>query len=185
MSWEVTRELPPTRGKGRARSRRGRAGAEQEVDVLAGQAEVQLPQGSSACGPPGAAAGHACGPRGRGGQARERALARLEAQLRRAREFRAWIDAEPGRRAADLARRGGLTRARVSQILKLCRLAPEVVAAIEAGCEDWVPSERELRELAGIAGADSQLTRYRELAAGRGGPERAWHGPEAGGCRAP
>ncbi len=101
MSWEVTKALPESKSRGP--SRRPRA-----VKPTAGQQRKAAAGRSSGRGPGSKAAGHSRGPRRLPEDLRERA----RGQLRRARQFRAWIDGEPGRTSADLARQEGLTRAR-------------------------------------------------------------------------
>jgi len=84
-------------------------------------------------GPPVCHAGLACGP------ADDEppvdpwagALARVRAQLDRARQWQAWIDEDPERCAADLARRQKLSRARVSQVLKLLTLDATILADLD------------------------------------------------------
>jgi hypothetical protein len=90
-------------------------------------------------------------------------LKRTLATLDRARRLQAWIDAEPGRKAADVARREGVTPARVSQLLLLLKLVPEIRADLERpGRNGKVPGEVELRQLAGLEQA-AQLGRYRQF----------------------
>jgi hypothetical protein len=65
------------------------------------------------------------------------------------------------RTAADVARREKLTRARVSQLLRLLKLAPEIIADIDRpGRRGRVLGELELRQLAGL-GRKEQVKRYR------------------------
>jgi hypothetical protein len=70
---------------------------------------------------------------------------------------------------ADVARRLGVSRARVTQVLGLLALAPAVVAAV-AALGDPLPgpavSERALRPLLGLP-ADEQERALRELPRGR------------------
>ncbi len=90
-------------------------------------------------------------------------LKRTLATLDRARRLQAWIDAEPGRKAADVARKEGVTPARVSQLLLLLKLVPEIRADLERpGRTGKVPGEVELRQLAGLEQA-AQLGRYRQI----------------------
>jgi len=81
-----------------------------------------------ACGPSGPLAGHPCGPRAR---AARKLRPRIIDSLAQAREFQRRTDAGEVKNAAELARTLNLTRARVSQILSLLRLAPEVLAYID------------------------------------------------------
>jgi hypothetical protein len=93
--------------------------------------------------------------------ARRRAL---RGHLRRARGFRERIDQGLVANAAAVAAEEGLTRARVCQLLKLLELAPEVLADLEgeAGGRP-VPSEHQLRKLAGVRPVEGQVEGYREL----------------------
>ena len=128
----------------------------------AGHGETAEGGGSAATGPTAEGPGHATGPGEEDPWAD--ALARVRGHMERARAFRAWIDAEPDRTAAALAKREGLTRARVPQVLKLTRLAPAIVADIER--EDRrgpVPSELQLRRIAGIPEPAKQWACYRHL----------------------
>ena len=95
--------------------------------TLAGHAETRTNPGPEPCGPSNPLAGHPCGPRA--GAARN-ARPRIIDSLAQAREFQRRIDAGEVKNAAELARTLHLTRARVSQILSLLRLAPEVLAYI-------------------------------------------------------
>jgi len=76
----------------------------------------------------GAAGPGPCGPRGRAERNRR---PRSIDTLAQAREFQRRIDAGEVKNAAELARTLHLTRARVSQILSLLRLAPEVLDYID------------------------------------------------------
>jgi len=74
-----------------------------------------------------------------------------------------WIDSEPDRKAADVARREHVSRARVCQLQLLLKLAPEIRADIEQpGREGPVLGERELRMLSPL-GTKEQVRRYRAL----------------------
>jgi len=78
--------------------------------------------------------------------------------------------------AADLAAREGLTRARVSQLLRLLKLAPAILADLEdVEGTGPVPTEAALRKLAGTKTAERQVYEYRRLC----GAEAAGRPPQA------
>lgn len=79
---------------------------------------------------------------------------RILATLALARELQQLLDTGAARNRAALARRFGLTRARVTQIMKLLMLAPEVIAHIENASA--AVSERALRPVLS-AHPDQQL----------------------------
>jgi hypothetical protein len=99
--------------------------------VLSESGHEELPEvpNKPACVPSTQDAGHACGPRARG---RRRKRPRILDTLDRAREFRALLEAGEVKTAAEIAKRYGVTRARVTQIMNVLRLAPEVLDRIEA-----------------------------------------------------
>ena len=106
--------------------------------------------------------------------------ASLRGHIARARSFRHDIDRYVVKNAAEIAVREGLTRARVSQLFRLLKLAPEVLADLED--EDGVgpvPREVELRKLAGVKSPERQLAQYRRLC----GAEAAGRGPGRGATR--
>ncbi len=105
--------------------------------------------------------------------------AALRGHLARARDFARRIETGRVENAADLAGREGLTRARVSQLLRLLKLSPVILADIEdVEGTGPVPTEAELRKLAGTKTPERQEYEYRRLcgaeAAGRppGAPVR-------------
>ena len=125
--------------------------------------EVPANNGESCCVPSSAAAGHACGPRARAARARR---PRVIEALTRAREWRQLIDTGAVKNAAALARRHGVTRARVSQLLSLLRLAPEILEYIDGlhGTEGGLHlTARRLRDIAVLDDHDEQRARFREL----------------------
>jgi hypothetical protein len=76
-----------------------------------------------------------------------------------AQDWQQWLDDETGRSRADLARQLGVSRARVTQVLGLLELAPDVVQAIAAlGDPLSQPnvSERLLRPLRKLSPAEQQ-----------------------------
>ena len=76
------------------------------------------------------------------------------------------IDAGEAKNAAALARRYGVTRAKISQTLSLLRLAPEILAYIDGleGTEGCLHlTARRLRDLAVLDDHDEQRRRFRAL----------------------
>ncbi|MCB9685990.1 MAG: hypothetical protein H6738_02820 [Alphaproteobacteria bacterium] len=106
----------------------------------------------------------------------------LRDRLERARRFERLIATGAVKNAADVASREGITRARVSQILRLLKLAPSILQELEdPEASGPVPPEKELRKLAGVP-RPRQPKRYEELVAtegfeggkaGRGGSPRS------------
>lgn len=84
---------------------------------------------------------------------------KILATLALARDFQRLLETGGARNRAELARRFALTRARVTQIMKLLALTPEVTACIESA--GFGVSERALRPLLG-ASPDQQLLFLRE-----------------------
>ena len=100
----------------------------------------------------------------------------LRGHLGRARDFARRIETGRVDNAADLAAREGLTRARVSQLLRLLKLAPAILADLEdVDGTGPVPTEAALRKLAGIKTAERQVYEYRRLC----GAEAAGRPPQA------
>ncbi len=90
-------------------------------------------------------------------------MKRVRATLARARAVQDWLDCEPGRKAADVARREHLTRARICQLLRLLKLAPAIRSDIQQpGRTGAVLGELELRMLAPLPHKE-QVRRYRAL----------------------
>lgn len=102
-------------------------------------------------------------------------LRKVRDRLAQARAWRAWIDAEPGCMAVELARREGVSGPRVCQVLRLLDLAPEIVADLEReGRSGPVPSEKQLRAIALEPDRLAQVRRYRALVeGGEQGDEKA------------
>ena len=116
-----------------------------------------------ACVPSPDVAGHACGPRAR---AQRTTRPRIIEALNRAREWQRLINIGEVKNAAELSRRYGVTRARVSQIMRLLRLAPEILAYIDGldGDEGGLHlTERRLRDIAVLDDQDVQRVRFRDL----------------------
>ena len=76
------------------------------------------------------------------------------------------IDVGEAKNAAALARRYGVTRARISQLMSLLRLAPEILEYIDAldGTEGgYYLTARRLRHIAALDDHAEQLARFRGL----------------------
>ena len=81
---------------------------------------------------------------------RRRERPRIVRLLKQAREFRRMLDAGEVDSQADLARRFRLTRARVTQLLNLLHLAPdlqEAILALPVGTSGRLVNERGLRHV--------------------------------------
>ncbi len=89
------------------------------------------------------------------------------AQLERALAYQALLDAGEVESRAALARREGLTRARITQVMTLLRLAPGILAEVLAA-EPRAYSERQLRTIAMVATEDEQRDRFVGLLAAGG-----------------
>ena len=192
---EVRAELPEHKGYGHRRhAPPEKALVKQRQRRLArdlaraGQPETQAGGGLTPTGPTADGPGHATGPT-QDDDPWADALARVRKHLERARAFRGWIDAVPERTAADLARKEKLTRARVSQVLKLLDLAPAIVEDLER--EDRcgpLPSELQLRRIAAIPDPGHQWSRYEQLVRQgelsiRGGSKAAVASTRSRGCQ--
>jgi len=108
-------------------------------------------------------AGQACGPRAR---AARRKRPRIIETIQRARRWREQIERGEVKNAAQLARDHGVTRARISQVMALLRLAPEVMAYIDdldgsEGCRHL--TERRVRTIARLKDHDEQRAAFGEL----------------------
>jgi len=93
---------------------------------------------------------------------------RIAETLRKAIEWRRQLDAGKVPNQAAIAHREGITRARVTQIMMLLRLAPEIqerLLALPPTAERSAVSEHLLRPLARLADAHRQLEAFTELAA--------------------
>jgi len=105
-------------------------------------------------------------PRGKPKPPRKPRTPRVVELLRMAREWQRQLDAGKVENQAAIARREGITRARVTQIMALLRLAPEIQEHILAMPETIGRpeiSERALRPLARIEDPEHQLARFRSL----------------------
>ena len=86
--------------------------------------------------------------------------------LKMAVTWRSQLDSGQIASQADLARREGVTRARVTQILRLLRLSPEIqrhILALPKISGNPPISERSLRPIAGIEDRGQQLTEFLQL----------------------
>ena len=119
--------------------------------------------GESCCVPSPAAAGHACGPRARAARARR---PRIVDTFACAREWRWLLDTGEVKNAAELARRHGVPCARISQLMSLLRLAPEILEYIGGldGTEGGLHlTARRTRDLAVLDARDEQRARFWDL----------------------
>ena len=90
----------------------------------------------------------------------------MVATLRRAIEWRRQLDAGEVASQADIARREGVTRARVTQVLMLLRLAPEIRGRILNMPRSKNPlciSERRLRPITRIEDSAEQTVEFEEI----------------------
>lgn len=86
--------------------------------------------------------------------------------LRTAQEWRRQLDTGDVTNQAEIARREGITRARVTQILGLLRLAPAIqehVLSLPDMANLPTITERSLRPIAQIENQSDQRARFREL----------------------
>jgi len=86
--------------------------------------------------------------------------------LRKAQEWRRQIDAGEVRTQAEIARREGVTRARVTQVFALLRLAPEIkehVLSMPESPRRSAITERVLRPIAQLGDVAEQNRQYQEL----------------------
>ncbi|MBK8164693.1 MAG: hypothetical protein IPK64_01890 [bacterium] len=86
--------------------------------------------------------------------------------LRKAQDWRRQLDAGDVRTQSEIARREGISRARVTQIMALNRLAPEIqdrVLSLPAMVHRSVITEKALRPIALLDNRDTQNDLFREL----------------------
>ena len=88
-----------------------------------------------------------CGPRAGPGPPRRARAPNVAELLRKAGRWRDLLESGDVTSRAELARQEGLTRARVTQILNLLRLAPDVQAAVRSLPRESMLSERALRPM--------------------------------------
>ena len=86
----------------------------------------------------------------------------MRERLAQAAAWRAWLESAPDRSQADLARREGVSRARVCQVLRLTELAPEIVADLDLPGGP-VPSERALFALASLREPGAQVKEFQVM----------------------
>jgi hypothetical protein len=92
--------------------------------------------------------------------------ASIKAHLERARDFARRLAEGEVESAAELARDEGLTRARVSQLMRLLRLAPAIQAEIDdVASERPMLKEKVLRKLPSLPSPEAQVERFAELVA--------------------
>ncbi len=105
-------------------------------------------------------------PRGRPRPAKEPKTPRVVELLRRAIMWQALLDSGEVRNQAEIAQREGITRARVTQIMGMLRLAPEIQEHIlslpSTICRSSI-SERALRHIAQNEDSKQQLAEFRCL----------------------
>ncbi len=88
----------------------------------------------------------------------------LRRSIQRARWLQEDLDRGRAESAAALAAREELSRARVSQLLRLLRLAPAILEELDdATIHGAVPREADLRKLPDLQGEQAQLAAYRRL----------------------
>ena len=114
-------------------------------------------------------------PASEGSESRQRIVTRWEdpwgtrrAGLRRSLQRARWFEQDLARgraeNAAALAQREGLSRARVSQLLRLLRLAPAIIEELDdVTVHGPVPREYDLRKLADGRSDEAQVAAYRRL----------------------
>jgi hypothetical protein len=88
--------------------------------------------------------------------------------LRKAIEWQALLESGEASNQAAIARREGITRARVTQVMGMLRLAPEIqqhVLSLPDMVRRPAISERALRPIAQIDDPERQINSFRELAA--------------------
>ena len=86
--------------------------------------------------------------------------------LRKAMEWQALLEAGDGSNQAAIARREGITRARVTQVMGMLHLAPEIqqhILSMPDAVRRPAITERTLRPIAQLKGVINQKARFREL----------------------
>ena len=105
-------------------------------------------------------------PRGRPRPAKEPETPRVVELLRSAIMWQALLDSGEVRNQAEIAQREGITRARVTQVMAMLRLAPEIrehiLAMPEMPCRPTI-TERALRPIVQLEDLADQRVRFREL----------------------
>lgn len=88
--------------------------------------------------------------------------------LHKALEWQALLASGDASNQADIARREGITRARVTQVMGMLRLAPEIqqhILSLPDAVRRPAITERALRPIAQIDDPEQQINSFRELAA--------------------
>ena len=106
------------------------------------------------------------------------------AQLQRALKYRAEIDAGEIESQAALARREKLTRARITQVMTLLKLAPEIQDRVLALPPEAF-GERQLRRIALMPEPAAQRAAFARLAPGAAAAPTPAGSPRPGPCRRP
>lgn len=86
--------------------------------------------------------------------------------LRKAIEWQALLESGEAANQAEIARREGISRARVSQVMGLLRLAPEIrqhILSMPETIHRAAINERALRPIAPMEDAKDQVRRFQEL----------------------
>jgi hypothetical protein len=97
---------------------------------------------------------------------REARTPRVVELLRKAIEWRTLLESGEVPSQAEIARREGITRARVTQVLGLLRLTPEIqesILSLPAGSRRPAITERALRPIAQLQDRTDQQAQFREL----------------------
>ncbi len=105
-------------------------------------------------------------PRGRPKPHKEPKTPRVVELLRKAHEWQGLIESGEVRNQAETARREGITRARVTQVMGMLRLAPEIqqhILSMPDTVRQPAISERALRPIAQIEDPKQQLAEFRGL----------------------
>jgi hypothetical protein len=110
-------------------------------------------------------------PRGARKPPREPRTPRVVLLLRKALEWQALIESGEASSQAEIARREGITRARVTQIMHLLRLPPEIqqhILSLPDAPGQSAITERVLRSITQIEDGEQQVSEFRRsFAAGR------------------
>ncbi|MCB9765591.1 MAG: hypothetical protein H6739_37805 [Alphaproteobacteria bacterium] len=102
----------------------------------------------------------------------------IRARVLRARAYRERLDRAEVSSQAELAQVEGLTPARVSQLLALLKLNPQILAELEdEEVEGPLPSEPALRRIAGVRPPEEQRYRFRRLCREAGAAKPSQHRP--------
>ncbi|MBN1857802.1 hypothetical protein JW848_01195 [Candidatus Bipolaricaulota bacterium] len=105
-------------------------------------------------------------PRGRPKPPKKPKTPRVVELLQMALEWQRQLDAGEVETQAAIARREGITRARVTQIMALLRLAPEIqehILSMPDAVSRPVVSERALRPILSLTATDAQLQAFEQL----------------------